>query len=208
MAVYIAAMAAWCTWCQWGQSLLPPGTGSALLDALVIKNLIWLVPLLPVFLRAGEDGWLVPPSRMLRTPFPWLPCLALCCLSLAALHTIRLLNGRADVKVLFDPVFVVLSLCAGITEETFFRGYLFNRQAAVLGVPFAAALNGVLFTLYHYPLLVFGQGWNSLLSPRSALLLVMGILFSLVFAHWRQLALPITVHTVWNIASYWFGLSG
>lgn len=205
---YLTVYLLWAIWRQWGAALLPPGAGSALLEALVIKNALWLLPILPAVLRAREESWLVPPRRLFAAPFPWPACLALLCGSAAFLHTVRIVTGNLSTIVFFTPVLAALSLCAGVTEELAFRGCIFNRQAAVLGVPGAAALNGLLFALIHYPGLIFGQEWGALFSLRTVLIFVMGVLFCLAFARWKNLALTISVHTVWNILSYWFGLSG
>lgn len=207
-ALYLLLLLLWSLWRQWGAALLPPGAGSAVLESVVIKNLIWLLPLLPVVLRGKEGDWLIPPRRLFAAPFPWLPCVVLLCASAVFLHTVRIISGNGNTIVFFEPVFVLLSLCAGVTEELVFRGYLFNRQAAALGVPWAAALNGLLFALIHYPGLLWGQGWGVLISLRTLLIFAMGVLFCLAFARWKNLALTMTVHTVWNILSYWFGLSG
>lgn len=205
---YLTVFLLWSAWRQWGTTLLPPEPGSAVLEAVVIKNLIWLLPLLPAVLKRREEGWLIRPRRLFAAPFPWLACVTLLCASAAFLHTVRIATGNLETIVLFDPVFVVLSLCAGVTEELVFRGYLFNRQAAVMGVSRAAALNGLLFALIHYPGLLWGREWGDLLSWRTLLIFVMGALFCWAFARWKNLALPMTVHTVWNILSYLFGLSG
>lgn len=205
---YLWVYLLWSLWRQWGAALLPPGAGSALLEAVVIKNVIWLLPLLPAVLRTEETDWLIPPRRAFAAPFPWLPCLALVCASLAFLYTVRLAAGEGNTIVFFEAVFVALALCAGVTEELVFRGYLFNRQAAALGVPWAAAVNGALFALIHYPGLIWGRGWGELVSLRTLLIFVMGTVFCLAFAKWKNLALTMTVHTVWNLLSYWFGLSG
>lgn len=205
---YLTIYFLWSFWRQWGASLLPPGAGSALLEAAVIKNVIWLVPFLPVCLRGREIDWLVPLRLMFSAPFPWLACAALLCTSAVFLHTVRIATGNWNTIVFFEPVFVLLSLCAGVTEEIVFRGCLFNRQAVGLGIPRAAVLNGLLFAIIHYPGLLWGQGWGKLFSLRMLLLFAMGTLFCLAFAKWKNLALTMTVHTVWNILSYWFGLSG
>lgn len=208
LVFYVTVYVLWSLWRRWGGALLPPGAGSALLEAVAVKNMIWLAPFLPVLRDRREDGWLILPWQLFATPFPKLACLTLLCVSAVFLHTVRIASGSLNTIVLFDPVFVILSLCAGMTEEFMFRGILFNRQAAVLGVARAAALNGLLFALIHYPGLVWGQEWRELVSFRTLLIFVMGVLFCLALARWKNLALTMTVHTVWNILSYWLGLSG
>lgn len=81
-------------------------------------------------------------------------------------------------------------------------------QESAIGFWPAAVTGGVLFTLYHYPELLFGGSFARLLSWRAGLIFVMGIVFSWMFRRWRNLALNMTVHTVWNILSYLFCIAG
>ena len=132
----------------------------------------------------------------------------LLCLSTAFLYTLRLLNGLQGSFVFFDPMFLVLSLSAGVLEELGFRGGLFRLYETAMGFWTAALLNGALFTLFHYPELILGGSWLRLVSLRALLIFAMGVVFCWMFHKWRNLALNMTVHTVWNVLSYLFCLVG
>ena len=64
-----------------------------------------------------------------------------------------------------------------------------------------------MFTLYHYPELLLGR-WQGLISWRALLIFGMGVVFCWMFKKWRNLALNMTVHTVWDVLSYLFCLTG
>lgn len=200
-----------CQWLIWGvwqffvMPQLPAGIAMTLLDSVVIKGLIWAAPFVLLF-RIGKQR----PARsdLFRAPFPWLACVILLCLTTVFLYTVRLSRGLVHTYVRFDPMFVVFSLSAGVFEEISFRGGLFRLQAPKLGFWPAALLNGVLFTLYHYPELLFGGSWMRLLSWRALLIFTMGIVFCWMFRKWRNLALNMTVHTVWDVLSYLFCIAG
>lgn len=198
----------WVLWAVWQCKLMPMlhgGLGCALLDGVLAKALVWLVLPLPLLIR-GRDSLLVPLNRLFSEPFPWLAAVVLICLSAAFLHTVRLLNGLQNTYVFIDPMFIVLSASAGVFEEFGFRGGFFNMQEPALTFWPAALSNGAMFVLFHYPELLFGGSWMQLLSFRALLIFVMGILFCWMFQKWKNLALNMTVHTVWNILSYFFCL--
>lgn len=176
-----------------------------LLDSVVLKSLVWAVPFVLLFLASKPRP---ARSELFRTPFPWFACVVLLCLTAAFLYTVRLARGLVNTYAIFDPMFVVLSLSAGVIEEFSFRGGLFRMQEATLGFWPAAVLNGALFTLFHKPELLFGGSWTWLWSWRALLIFVMGMVFCWVFRKWRNLALNMTVHTVWNLLSYLFCIAG
>lgn len=217
----------WAVWTLFLVPLLPDNTWMILLDNIGVKALIWIGPLLCLKrLRFRE---------LFRGKFPWLPCVALLCAATAFLHTVRLLNGLQESHVIFDPMMIVLSLAAGVIEELSFRGGFFTWEKDQLpatavghqddGLALredvnaspkrqfdkvfwqAAILNGVMFTLYHYPELLRGQ-WQGLISLRALLIFTMGIVFCWMYKRWQNLALNMTVHTVWNVLSYLFCLAG
>ena len=118
----------WLVWSAWTLFLLPRialgQTELALLDSVAAKAAVWVLPLaLLGRLRRRE---------LFGRPFPWLPCLVLLCGVTAFLHTLRLLNGLQNTHVIFDPMFILFSLTAGIWEELSFRGGLFAWQEKTL----------------------------------------------------------------------------
>ena len=198
--------AMWSVWSVWMIRLSPMGGGSvwaALLEALLAKPFVWILP--PALLLWRDRGAF---RSLFASSFPWIPCFVALCLTVAFLYTLRLVNGLQGTYAVFDPMFLAFSLSAGVVEELSFRGCFFLLHKESLGLWAAAALNGVLFTLYHYPGLLFGLSWGALLSLRALLLFVMGAVFCFLFWRWRNLALTMTVHTVWNLLSYLFCLAG
>lgn len=200
-----------CQWLVWGawQFFVTPrlsaGIAMILLDSIVIKGLVWAAPFVLLF-RTGKQR--LARSDLFRAPFPWFACVILLCLTAVFLYTVRLSRGLVNTYIMFDPMFVVFSLSAGVIEEFGFRGGLFRMQESAIGFWPAAVINGAMFTLYHYPGILFGGDWTCLLSWRAGMIFVMGVVFCWMFWKWRNLALNMTVHTVWNILSYLFCIAG
>ena len=116
--------------------------------------------------------------------------------------------GRKNAVVVWENIFLLFSISAGVIEEISFRGLLFNRLAPAIGIFPAAMMNGLMFALFHYPTLLIGQGFTQILSSRGLMLLCVGTIFSLAFARWKNLWLLIIVHSIWNVLTYLFALSG
>ncbi len=194
----------WLIWAFWSLFLvskLPLGQIIiSVLDSVLVKSAIWILPLL--FFRKQLSG-----KELFRAPFPWLPCLIFICLTVAFLHTVRLLNGLQGSYVFVEAVPIISSIAAGIIEELSFRGGFYNLTEDRIGFWPASLLNGGLFTLFHYPELLLGK-WESIVSLRTILIFVMGWIFCWMYKKWRNLALNMTVHSVWNIISYLFCLAG
>lgn len=206
LAIYIAVWFLWAFWKHTGAIRLD-GIEGTVLEALVVKTAVWAVPAI-LFMRRDSGAWMIKPAHLFSAPFPWLACVILLCASAGFLQTVRMANGLAGTHILFHWVFIVSSLSAGITEEFAFRGFYFNLHADAIGMWPAALLNGVLFMVYHYPGILFGESLVHLISLRGLLLFAMGVLFCWMFKRWKNLALPMTVHTVWDVLTYYFGLFG
>lgn len=204
-AAILMLLIIWSAWQQlWLSELRLSLTAALLTDSVLVKGVVWAaIPLLLLMISGRAD---VPLRGLLRQPFPWLPCLVALALSAAFLHTLRLLNGLMQTHVIFDVWMVVLSVTAGVYEEIGFRGFLFNVQDAALGFWPAALLNGLMFTLFHYPGLILGE-LAGLVSLRTVLIFAMGVLFCWMFRRWKSLTMLIVVHTAWDLMSYLFCLA-
>lgn len=176
------------------------------LDAFM-KALIWVGPLFGAII-SKKSCWFEFPGRVFCTSFPLVPLLAMLCATVCFLYTVRVANGLQNTLVLWNWYYLLFSLSAGVIEEISFRGFFFNRMAKPLGVVPAALANGALFALYHYPEVIMRFQFGGLFSLRFVMLYVVGVLFCLAFAKWRNLWLTIIVHSVWNLTSYLWALAG
>jgi len=174
------------------------------MDVVAVKTLLWgAAPCLLLFWRGEKTNVR---ALWFRERFPGLPCVALLCLTTAFLHTLRLAQGLGNTFVDFDWMFILFSVSAGVVEEIGFRGCFFTDQERAAGFGGAALLSSAMFTVYHYPELLFGESAAVLLTPRAALIFIMGIVFCAMFKKWKNLGLNMVVHTVWDILSYAFCL--
>lgn len=205
--IFIFQWLLWGAWQYFAVPRLPAGTVMVLLDSTAVKCLFWAVPLVPLLYKYRAESYLAP-GELFSPPFPWLACTVLLCATTAFLYTVRLASGLLNTHSIFDPMFIVFSVSAGVIEEFSFRGVYFNMQEPTIGFLPAALLNGASFTLYHYPGLLYGESWAQLISWRALLIFVMGVVFSWMLKKWRNLALNMAVHTVWDILSYLFCLAG
>lgn len=199
----------WLIWALWQQFLLPqvqPYRLNVAVDLLLAKPVVWGALPCILFLRRWKTGE-KPVRDLFAKPFPVTACVILLCLTAAFLHTVRLVQGLGSTYAGLDWIAVLISLSAGVVEEFGFRGCIFTHQESWLGFWPAAVLNGAMFTLFHYPELLLGGSFAQLISWRGLLIFVMGIVFCWMFRKWRNLALNMVVHTVWDILSFLFCLA-
>ena len=201
IVIYILLLFLWAMWQEKWNEVLELGLAGEQSG----KLLIWgLIPV--IIIRIAKPECMVPLKDLVRSKFPFLACVVICCICVAFLHTVRLANGLMNTHVFLDWRFVLISLVAGVAEEIGFRGCLYNVQAMQIGEKPAAILNGFLFCGFHYTEILFGRGFGQLFSLRTLLLFTMGIIFCWMLSKWKNISLNITVHTVWDIASYLFVL--
>lgn len=205
LAVFTIQWIIWGVWQNFAMPRLPGGIAAALLESVAVKSLVWAAPFV-AFLCICKSKQIR--FELFKAPFPWFPCVIMLCLTTAFLYTVRLAEGLMNTHAVFDPMFLVYSLSAGVIEEFNFRGGLFSLQESVMSFWPAAIINGFLFTIYHYPEILFGESLLCLLSLRALLIFAMGIIFCRMFWKWRNLALNMTVHTVWDILSFLFCIAG
>lgn len=203
---YCLSYVMWSVWIWTEGVFLPSGTVAAFIMDTALKGLIWVGPMLPL-LKCSDNHWLVHPDQMLCRPFPWYATFLGLCLTAVFLHTAHIVLVGIDVWGIFDPLWIGLSLAAAVIEEITFRGFLFNRQATSHSTVKAAVVNGLLFSIYHYPEFLLRQNFSALFGFRFWIIAVMGVVFSLGFARWKHLGMTIVIHFVWNMLCFWFALA-
>lgn len=203
---YCISYILWAKWSLMEGALLPSRLLPGFLCETAVKGLIWIGPIL-LLQKRSDDRWMVRPDSMLQKPFPWYATFIGLCLTVAFLHTAHIVLVGIDVWGIFDPMWIGLSLSAAIIEEIAFRGLFFNRQAADGRVIVPVIINGFLFAIYHFPEFLYGQNLQALLAPRFWLIVIMGMVFSLIFARWKHLGMTIVIHFVWNMLCFWFAVA-
>ena len=195
----------WAAWRLTAGVFLPSGLAASFVMDTAVKAAIWIGPILFVMCRNRRE--LIPLRHFFRTPFPWFPTLSGLCLSAAFLHTAHVFLSGIDTWGIFRPMWICLALSAAVIEEIAFRGLLFNGQALRYGSEKAAIMNGALFAIYHYPEFIVGQNLTAVFGLRFWVITVMGVVFSLTFAKWKNLTMNMVIHFVWNMLCFWFALT-
>jgi membrane protease YdiL (CAAX protease family) len=202
---YSLSYGIWAVWRLTGGFFPPSGLAASFAIEATVKALIWVVPIFFVFRKA--ESRLIPLREGFCTPFPWYPTLIGLCMTVTFLHTAHIFLSGIDTWGIFQPIWFFMSLSAAVIEEIAFRGLLFNGQAGVHGVRTAAVFNGIMFAVYHYPEFLIGQSLSAVFGLRFWVITIMGIVFSLSFARWRNLLMNIVIHFVWNMLCFWFALA-
>lgn len=173
-------------------------------EELVIKPIIWLVPL--IFLLKREKYGIGSLGITLKNLFP----AVYLALGLGALFVMEALivnfakyggfNFGANVGNSPFLSTLGLSFATAISEETAFRGYLFNRAAVALNSEWLAnVLTGIAWTAIHIPaaFLIYN------LSLQAGIVYlfitaVFGLGSAFIFAKTGNLASSILLHVLWE----------
>ena len=193
----------WAAWHLTGGITLPLGPAACVALETIVKALVWILPILLV----RKNRQLIPMLQAFRTPFPWYPTVVGLCMTAAFLHTAHIFLSGIDTWGVYQSYWIYGSLTAAVIEEIAFRGLLFNKQAADYGTRKAAVCNGIMFAVYHYPEFIIGQSLSAVFGLRFWVITLMGIVFSLTFAKWKNLTMNIVIHFVWNMLCFWFALA-
>ena len=114
-------------------------------------------------------------------------------------HSYHFLVGNRTAAMAFIPVMIVK---AGFGEETFFRGYLFERLGKLLGESTVAKIITVLLTSMLFGLLHYDQGISGIEQA-----MITGIVFGTIFAITRELWMLMCIHTAFDLTAigiiYW-----
>jgi membrane protease YdiL (CAAX protease family) len=182
------------------------------LTANSIANLVWnasmIVAVLYFVRRAGATtadlGLSIPQgSSVMRV-------IALAALTFLAMYLIVVLYGLVidafgfdflepdqqvpdafyDSDIALAVLGVAIVISAPITEEIFFRGFLFGGTRPLTGALRAALITGFIFSLAHYNL--------GLILPFT----MIGALLAMSYHHSRTLFVPIGAHFLFNLVSY------
>ena len=103
--------------------------------------------------------------------------------------TLRLL-GYATSPIVAFVTAGILSFCAGLSEEIFFRGFLFSFIEQYSNLPIAWIGSAMIFGLAHYPFF---------LGPQAIFEFFLGLYFT--FVYWisgYNLVIPILVHAIYD----------
>ncbi|MCR5665056.1 MAG: CPBP family intramembrane metalloprotease [Oscillospiraceae bacterium] len=206
IGLYLFQLILWAFFRRLVDRIVPETEWFAILDATALKALFWVCPIVLAVKLGGEK---VSHLKKLREkPFPSLAFVILSCSVVAILHSIRIINGLQYTHVFFQWFFIASSLGAGIIEEFVFRGYYFALHERLVGFWPAALINGVMFTLFHYPEVLLGQSFICLFSLRGALIFSMSVAFCWMYYKWRNIALNMSIHAIWDLLSFMFCLAG
>lgn len=202
---YCLSYGIWAAWCLMGGWFHSLGPAVSLAWERIMKAIIWIVPLLSVYLKDSEK--LIPIRQSFRTSFPWHPTVIGVCMSVVFLHTAHIFLSGIRTWGVYQPIWLYLSLFAAVTEEIIFRGLLFNGQALVYSTGKAAIFNGIMFAVYHFPEFLAGQNLTAVFGLRFWVIAIMGTILSLTFAKWKNLPMVIVIHFIWNMLCFWFALA-
>lgn len=170
---------------------------SELVDELIFKPFIWLLPLL-IFLKQKEKHGVISLLLIPKTIY----IIAGYGVGIG-LPLLQIIPNNVKGGVLFHPVSLIAILPiigTAIVEEVLFRGYIFNTLLKTMKREIAITITSILFVLIHIPLLLFIQHLGgSEFFLALYILLVSSIVYSILFLKTKNLWPGIIAHFLNNV---------
>ena len=169
------------------------------IDSAGIKPLLWTLPaLLLVKKHNGEVS--IPIREMFSLKRGWKTMLTVMVPMTAFLV---LTSWRANGKLGISgsiPLNVLIYLFVGFTEESVFRGWLFNAAVDEEKPWPAYAMNAMMFLLIHFPKWIAdGKFGVNMLSGGFIFIMMLSVLFCWTFRKTRNLLVPAFLHFWWDV---------
>ena len=102
----------------------------------------------------------------------------------------------ANLEILLKTIFIQI-IVVGVIEESFFRGYLFQRIEDITDRTKALILSSMLFGIYHFPIYVIFDLTNALIAVFYSFLA--GMILGVLFLKTESLYAPIVAHGLHNV---------
>ena len=172
-------------------------TAFFLVKEALCKTLLWVVPPILLLRHFGQDVH-IPLRDMFTNRFDLLRAgllLAALCAYLIGSHLLRehTLHFQFTWR-LFGFILV------GITEEIAFRGYILNAMYNDKTQKYMLEVNAVLFLCIHFPVWIREGTFVSAFAGLGFLsILAVGMIFAWSFVRFRNIWVPIILHTVYDV---------
>jgi len=173
-----------------------------------IKLFVWTFPAI-LLISHFHDNMQIGLKEMFTSKLQWsrdylFAIVIIALLVVRPVHAL-LVFGELGINPNFVPIRLVGAvLFVGITEEVVFRGFLLNAFMGKMKMPYAIALDAVLFTLIHYPIWIYRGFDVSDFAAASIQVAILSVGFAYSFIKTRNILVPMALHMVWNLSIHLF----
>lgn len=178
------------------------------IEELILKPLVWLIPLWWILKREklrgsglGEVGWTT--KNLFKSIYLALAIGILFAIEGALVNSVKYGGSFIFLKVTPNPELFLgalgLSLATAISEETVFRGFIFNRLWKILGEWRANLTTATGWSLVHLPVTIFVFKYD-IWQILSFLFLtfLFGVASAFVFARTKNVLTSVLLHAFWE----------
>lgn len=180
-------------------------------EELFLKPIVWLLPLFIILLREkggpprlavfGEAGWTT--KNLFPALYLSIGLGVLFAVEGALVNSIKYGGSFNFLKVVPNQTLffsaIGLSLVTAVSEETVFRGFMFNRLLAVLGEWRANLTTSVAWALVHLPITIFVFRYDSAgVLTFLFLTFLFGAASAFVFARTGNVLSSVLLHVFWE----------
>jgi len=183
-----------------------PGILPTWVEEIILKPIVWLVPTFFIVMGVERQplsslGWTTKnlfPSLYWGIGLGMVFVLEGLVTNIIKYSGLNLASFQASPQSFFGALF--LSFSTSVSEETVFRGYIFNRLFKIWKKEWLANLAAsVLFSFIHLPIAVFGLGYTPIVMlVYLFLVLIYGIGAAFIFARTGSIISSVLLHVFWS----------
>jgi len=183
-----------------------PGILPTWVEELILKPIVWLVPTFFIVREVecqplSSLGWTKKnlfPSLYWGIGLGMVFVLEGLVTNIIKYSGLNLASFQASPEIFFGALF--LSFVTAISEETVFRGYIFNRLLKIWKKEWLAnIISSALFSFIHLPIAVFSLSYTpTAMLVYLFLVLIYGIGAAFVFARTKNIVSCIFLHVFWS----------
>ena len=165
----------------------------------IIKLLVWTLPAILLIRYFHEDMWISLKDMFTLKPM-WFDNAPILLAVLVFTPFLRVIINGFAINPCFEPHRLIGAVVfVGITEEVVFRGFLLNTFLKRMRMPYAIALDAVLFLLIHFPIWIYRGFTTSEFILGAVGVPILSVLFAYSFIKTRNIFVPAILHMLWNL---------
>lgn len=176
-----------------------------IIEEAILKPIVWLLPLVWVLRKEKQNlgfvGWTE--HNLFKSIYLATGLGVLLAIEGAVVHTLKYGGSLNFLQVSPNEALFFgalgLSLITAVSEETVFRGFIFNRLWKILGEWNANIITSFAWTFVHLPVTIFVFKYDvSQMMTFLILTFLFGIISAFVFARTQNVLSSVLLHVFWE----------
>ena len=168
------------------------------IDSVGVKSFVWALPAFLLVKKWGGEVS-VPLKELFSLKRGWKVLLAVL-VPMTAYIVFSAWKTQGALKISGSVLLnILIFLFVGLTEESVFRGWLFNAAVNEENATPAYAVNAAMFVMIHFPKWIADGRFIANIPFGLIMIALLSVLFSWSFRKTRNLLVPVILHFWWDL---------